>query len=480
MKEEEEQLPAKIEVMTEQQDIPNPKDASKDNQNSKDKQLNALFDLGFDFNFDFLNFKKSLKKEDILNMLYSPENYSLKVFVNQKCTLSELEAQSKRISVNITDYKFEKPKSLFFSQPKYSCTFSCPLLNTSVKRTFEDIEWLRNQFIERYPLTYIPPLININNIKSENENDIEKIITRYLEKFFNALIRKKILRTSPLTFEFLRLGEKEFIKYKKKIESKKFVLALTMENYKSNKENLEVNFKKEQLGLPGKYLKKIEPHKIIFSSLLQSINDLSNDFTSLTKHMKEVSDNFSDLYKISRSTEQSNYTKKSFEQLKNIFNSLSMSYEKQSKFFNVEFKEFFDYINMEIMEMENIQKQFMNFRNNYEIIGSELINKREKLFYEKKIEKWELTKEDEKNVEEFKNDHDKAVKYICKEFGELVRKQKTQVAVSCNLVWKEFGKLKKHIGEQMKGYLEGFKERNKDIIGNVDNIMNLLNIEIKE
>jgi hypothetical protein len=38
---------------------------------------------------------------------------------------------------------------------------------------------------------------------------------RYLNKFMNGILRKKILRTSPITYEFLVLEQKDFEKYKK-------------------------------------------------------------------------------------------------------------------------------------------------------------------------------------------------------------------------------------------------------------------------
>ena len=40
------------------------------------------------------------------------------------------------------------------------------------------------------------------------------------------------------------------------------------------------------------------------------------------------------------------------------------------------------------------------------------MNKREKLFNEKKYNKWELTKEDEPKLETFKDNKEEAMKYI--------------------------------------------------------------------
>lgn len=195
--------------------------------------------------------------------------------------------------------------------------------------------------------------------------------------------------------------------------------------------------------------------------------------------MKEITDIFGNLNKCAKDTEQSELTKKVFEKLKPIFNSWSISFEKQKIFFEQDFKEFFKYINLQLNELNTLQNQYIKFKNNYEALGIELINKREKLFNEKKYAKWELSKEDEAKLDTFKDNHDEAMKYICKEFNEVVTAQKIEVACSCNIVMNQFKHVSKYIGEQMKKYFESLKERNQTIVGDAFNVVKLFNVTIE-
>ena len=411
------------------------------------------------------------KKEDQLNELYKPQIFEVTPGHQQECELTSLEKQNKKISVNFSDEKIEKQGLL--SKPKFTCKITCEELSSSVVRTLDDFEWLKDQLNEKYPLIFVPPL------PPKEKNEDPKIKLRYLEKFFNSIIRKKILRTSPIIQEFLMLDDKNFNVYKKSLNENKFNLLLTMENFKSNKPQLKYDFKREQIYLPEKYIKRLEPTRALYNSLDQAINQVANDFSNLQKHMKEISDLFGNLNKTAKDTDQSDLTKRVYEKLKTIFSSWSVSYQKQNEFFEQDFKEIFKYINLELNELNLIHSQYMKFRNNYETLGIELINKREKLFAEKKYNKWELSKEDELKLDSFKDNHDEAMKYICKEFNEVVTAQKIEVACSCNIVMKEFRHVNKYIGEQLKKYFETLKERNQTIVGDAFNVVKLFNVQIE-
>ena len=58
---------------------------------------------------------------------------------------------------------------------------------------------------------------------------------RYLNKFMNAIIQKKILRTSPLLFEFLSLESKKFKSYQDKITQIKYELDIKLNNLMTTK-----------------------------------------------------------------------------------------------------------------------------------------------------------------------------------------------------------------------------------------------------
>ena len=380
------------------------------------------------------------KKDEQLSELYSSEIFNVNYSSEPELNLIKLEKEGKRIKIIVSNGKFEKISRFFSSQMKFICNITCEELESNIIRSLDDIEWLKNQLNEKYPLIYIPP-IYISKEKNKNENAQQQ--TRYITKFFDAVLRKKILRTSSMIYQFLILDNEKFMKYKDAINKIKFNLQFNMENFKSNKKNEEFQFSKQQIYLPEKYLNNLNLSElyILIDDLNKSLLDVSLDFKNLSTHTKELSNNFWKLVTHSIRAEQNSNIKDVLSNFRSILSNWSLSFEKQSLFFSIECKEFFNYINCELKELNNIYLQFTKFKEDYEKIGIQLLEKKEKLFFDKKYEKWELTKEDEKNLNEFKDDFQEAKKYMCKDFTELVARQKIRVACSCNIIFKEFKKL---------------------------------------
>jgi len=411
------------------------------------------------------------KKEEQLEELYKPQQIEIKLSPREENKLTELEKNSKKLTFKISEENFVKKN--IFSTPKVTCKIECPELESTVTRSLEDFELLKSQLNEKYPMMYIPPLPDKKSIKDG------KTVSRYIEKFLNVIARRKVLRVSEIIQEFLSSDEKNFEAYKKKLSENPFKLSANMENFKSSKDSLKFDFKKEQISLPDKYIKKLEPTKSLYNNLDSIVSSISVDFANLNKHMKELSDVCGKLNKSAKDTDQSDSTKKVFEKLKTIFNNCSSSYLKQSEFFEKDFKEFFHYINLQLNEMNVINSQFIKKKNEYESLGLDYLNKREKLFNEKKYNKWELTKEDEAKLDTFKDNKEEAMKYICKEMGENVEKLKLQVGCFSNIVLKQFNHISKYIGEQLKSYFESIKEKNKEIVEEGLTISKLINVQIE-
>lgn len=407
------------------------------------------------------------KKEEQISQLYKPQTIEVKPSSQEENKLTVLEKESKKISIKLSEESITKKNVFAFS--KFSCKIECPELSSSVVRSLEDFDWLKSQLNEKYPMVYIPPIPNKKSMRDP------QCVSRYIQKFFDAILRRKILRTSTLIQDFLTSDNYEA--YKK--DMKEFKLSPKMENYKSNKEALKFDFKEEQIYLPQKYLKKLEPTKALYNNLDATLLQISNDFQFLNKHMKEASEIFGKLHKSAKDTDQNEHTKKVFEKLKTIFNDCAAAYLRQSQFFEKDMKEFFNYIDMQYGEMNVIFNQFTKKKNEFESMGIDYLSKREKLFNEKKYNKWELTKEDEAKLDTFKDNKEEAMKYICKQMGENVDNLKIQVGCFCNIVMKQFNHINKYVGEQMKQYFESIKEKNKEIVEQGFIISKLINVQVE-
>ena len=407
------------------------------------------------------------KKEEQISQLYKPQTIEIKPSPQEENKLTELEKESKKISIKLSEESITKKNVFAFS--KFSCKIECPELSSSVVRSLEDFDYLKSQLNEKYPMVYIPPIPNKKSMRDP------QCVSRYIQKFFDAILRRKILRTSTLIQDFLTSDNYEA--YKK--DMKEFKLSPKMENYKSNKENLKFDFKEEQIYLPQKYLKKLEPTKLLYNNLDAVLTQIGNCFQFLSKHFKDASEIFGKLHKCSKDTDQTENTKKVFDKLKTIFNDCSNSYSNQGQFFEKDLKEFFGYINMEYNEMLTLYNQFTKKKNEFESLGVDYLTKREKLFNEKKYNKWELIKEDEPKLDTFKDNKEEAMKYICKEMGENVANLKIQVGCFSNIIMKQFNHINKYVGEQMKQYFESMKEKNKEIIEKGFIISHLMTMQIQ-
>ena len=401
------------------------------------------------------------KRDEQINELYTPQIIKINYLPLPECKLTKFEKEGKKITIKVLDGKFEKFGGLFSHQIKYVCSITCDELESNVIRTIDDIEWLKNQLNEKYPLIYIPPLYT----KEKNKFEKPHLQTRFIIKFFNAILRKKILRISPIIYQFLTLDENKFSKYKEALNKRKFTLHLKMENFKSTKESEEIKFIKQQIYLPCKNLSKLNlpEYNILMENINKSLLEVALDFKNLSTHSRELSALFGKMHSFSTQCEQNEDIRSIEAKFRNILIHWSESFEKQSLFFGIECKEFFTYINMELNELNNIFSQYTKFKDDYEKIGIQLLEKKKKLFVEKKYDKWELSKEEEQRLNEFKNNFDEASKYMCKDFTDLVARQKIRVACSCNIILREFKRVDKYLGEQYISLFNSFKSLSETI-----------------
>ena len=405
----------------------------------------------------FTTIKKTMpltKRDEQLNELYSNQVFIIKYLPLQECILSKFEKNKTKLNINVTNGKFEKIGGLF-SQIKFVCNLTCKELGSNVIRNLDDFEWLKNQLNEKYPLIFIPP---IYNLKDKIKND-PHLLSRYINKFFRAVMRRKLLRISPMIYQFLTLEGDKFIKYKDALNKRKFTLHLKMENFKSTKESEEFHFNKPQIYLPEKYIKKLDLNtfNILMESLNEYLTEVSNDFKNLNIHTKALSGIFSKLNSFATNADLNENIKNIIAKYRTIFMYWSNSFEKQNLFFGLEFKEFFSYVNSQINELNNIYSQFAKFKEDYEKSGIQLFEKKEKLFFEKKYDKWELSPEDKEKLNEFKNNYSEAMCYICKDYSTLVSGQNVRVACSCNIIMREFKKINKYLSEQFLDVFNNFK-----------------------
>ena len=421
-----------------------------------------------------LSAANKIQKNDLIKAIFKNEHYQIKVYKQPKNKLLELEDENKRINPIIVDSHQEKSGGLLGKKITYYFNIKCPELDTLVGRTLEDFEFFKKMLTERYPYKFIPPIFP----KSAEKEYSHEIFKRYLNRFLQYISQRKILRTSPITLEFLELDSNSFYTYKKKLNDNKYYCKYNMENYINMKGNLDIEFAQEKINEAEQLYKKIEATRSIYKNLNTSLLKIINDLNNLERHMKQASSAFSALSNYSRDSNQSPFLVTSYDKLKDIFSQWSQSYNKQKNFLNNNFRETFDYLSLQIKDLGDVEKQRVKIKNDYEKTAIELYTKKERLFNNKKVTEWELTEEDKKNIEFLKLNKKSAFKAMLPGMTNLTHVEKIQMACATIIVKKEYEIFIKRQGNILKEYLLSLKDKNQELLSDAYTLCSLFNIEL--
>ena len=303
---------------------------------------------------------------------------------------------------------------------------------------------------------------------------------RYLNKFMNGILRKKILRTSPITYEFLILKQEDFEKYKKNLDSNPYKLNIYLRNFKTIKGEIKVSLNKDKAIYVNNLLRIITPTTDLYSKLKNSLNSLINDFNIISTHMKEISIIYEKLLNQSKDIKQSIEIQKLYSDLNNLFSIWSSSYLTQSKFFKNEFSEYFNYMNMEYNELDTIINQFQNQRNEYESFANNINMKKEQLFISQDFANWGVQQGTENQIPLFQNDKKKSFEAMLYNESKVIEAEKKTVVVAINVIIQQFRKLKKYQGERVNQFYQELNKEKEKVFGDCFNFIKFISKSFEE
>ena len=426
-------------------------------------------------------------EESLSDLLYSNQDYDITTQPIQKNKLLELDQNNEKLIINITEPKQEKKGGLF-TKSIYSYRIITPLIEKDVRRIYSDFEWLREQFVLRYPLRLVPHIIKENNLFSEDvldKNDKEEINEekkmKYLNNFMERLLQKKIFRTSPILYEFLELDDKKFKKYKEQLNSSKYELSITLDNLKTCKSKIHYEFKKENTKEADTFNKKYLKLNEIYQKLDKNISNIINDFQSLEKHMKDTAESFNQLSQEFNENEKNNKKLQNiFNELNKIFDQWSKSYGSQNKFFKNDFKLLFKFLNLDTQELSQIYKTYTSYKNKYEEFSIKVKKKKEELFQQKNYNNWGLAPGTESQLDSFKDNKKLAFEKMLASETFLLTEEKKRIAFTIYYMNKQYDKMVKYQSINLENYLLNLKENNKLVIGDAHTLIELFSFNSKE
>ena len=429
--------------------------------------------------------KNDDKPENLEEQLFYPEVYDLKTKKPKENKLLELEKEKKIINIKISEPQKENSGG-FFNKTLVLFKLECEEIKTNVKRSYADFEWLRNEYTIFYPLRIIPPLVkevnlNIEGIIDQNDNEdiINKKKIKHLNKFFSSLFKKKLFRTSSLLFNFISLDTDEFKKYKDYVNKRKFELNPNFENFKNMNGKIHCDFNKDKISHVEKTSKAYQKISNIYTQLEDNINKICTDLNNLSCHMKEMSKRFQELTDNLKFCQHNAKISNAFIQLNTIFTFWSSSLRKQSDFFNDDFLQLFKYFNLEIKETDNLYKQLIIQKKNYENKGIKLLKRKEELFYQGDISKWGVDPSEKKLVEKCVNEKTICFEKMLSKETISLKEDKKSLAAYLYLINKQFDKLLKNQSDEISKFFEDLKTNNQIMVSDAYNLIKLCNINIK-
>ena len=415
--------------------------------------------------------------------LYSPMTYEIKTQIQQDNELLKLDKEKKRIKITVSEPKKEKSKSLF-KKDIYTYKVSCPEIKTEVRRSYADFEWLKNQLGLYYALRVVPPLLKESMFfqleivnKKDSEEVIENAKVKYLNYFMTSLIKKKIFRTSAILYEFLELNDTDFKKYKDLLGKYKYDLNVSLDNLKTVKGLIKFELKQNEIKTANNFGKKCNEISALYQYLDQKILNLSTDFLNLETHMKQIGAAFGKLAIVLNFNENAKKMENIYQKLNKIFMSWSNSYGKQYTFFKSDFKDFFNYINLEIQEMNTINQSFISYKKEYEDLSKKLNKRKEELYAQKDFNKWSVEPGTEDQIQKYANNKKLAFEKMLYQETELQNNEKKLVACTQYLMQKQFNKLMKNQSDDVMNYFDKMKQDNQIIVGDAFNLIKLFSIE---
>ena len=426
---------------------------------------------------------KEESNDEIEDPFYNTMIYEIKTQLQQDNELLKLDKEKKRISIIVSDPIKEKAKNIF-KKVVYSYKVECPEIKTEVRRTYADFEWLRNILGSYYALRVVPPImkeamyfqLDIVN-KKDTEEAIENAKIKYLNYFMNSLIKKKIFRTSAILYEFLELNDSDFKKYKDLLGKYKYDLNVSLDNLKTVKGNLKFQLKLSEIKKADLFGKKVNEITNLYNFLDKKILNLANDFLNLETHMKQIASTFNKLSTALNFNEYSKKMQEIYQKLNTIFNSWSNSYGKQYSFFKSDFKDFFNYINLELQEMSSLNQNFLSYKKHYEDYSTKINKKKEELFNQKDFNKWSVEPGTEEQISKYANNKKLAFEKMLYKETELQYNEKKLVACALHLMNKQFNKLMKLQSDDVINYFAKMKQENQTIVGDAFNLIKLFSVE---
>ena len=308
--------------------------------------------------------------------------------------LSKYEKINIKISSPKKEYDSSGLKGFFMRTEYYTFVLENTELKLKKRRRYTDFEWLRKTLCRIFPGYFIPPL-PLEGINVTKPEKIEKYV-KYLQRFIDGILDDNLLKNSSLFYLFLT-SEKEadlvnimnkFDGVKKPRDLKYFYsregkIVLDYKILSRNKKNKLTKIKEE-----------IDKYNSLFNNINDLLKNLCKEIKQVSERMLQISTAFKELNAIELNTKNKFYSN-----LELFFREKSNIEIKEMNNITQELKDYLKFTNLQyISSMKELYNEF-EYQNDLYYKASQNLKKRKEMLYTNgPIEKWELSDE-EKNID---------------------------------------------------------------------------------
>jgi len=407
---------------------------------------------------------------NVNNVIYTEEISCLEP---DQSPFSNYENIKIKVSSPKKEYDSTGFKGFFIKTIYYSFLLENNIIKLNKRRRYTDFEWLRKTLIRLYPGIYIPPL----PLKTLNVNKPEKIekYLSYIQRFVDEIMEDKLLKNSSLIYLFFSTEkEEDLISLMEKFDKVQRPKCLKYFYSRDGKIFLDENIlkrskKNELLDIKT----NISKNSNIFDELNKSLKLLYKEMKQLSNRMIEISNLFKDIYELSINNSEKSTFCKCYSDFSLFFKEYGNKEFQQMRNISSEIKNYLKYVNLEyILSLKELYNSFEYEHNLYFKVSENLKQKKETLYKNKNIEKWELKNED-RNIDI--NNKDLVMQKMLPKETEVVKEIKKYLIYYATQLDFENLRLKDTIEKQNNNMLKRIKEKSTQILNDLNKFWQLMN-----
>ena len=340
------------------------------------------------------NKEKKLNEENAINNQIS-EIENTQIIIPNEIT----EINCKKLEKNILNDKqviieIKNPKVItgsYFQVNYIQYEVYTNITNWLVYRRYSDFEWLRYNLRKLYPKFFCPPIPNKKIGSRRFENDFVEKRMKFLNKFINSVCENEIFKTSEPLIAFLSLQDRTQFE-----EKMKEINSFTPSNFVEDIKNFDGVVKLIEDN-NTQYYKNISNYFKLQSQVLDRLNyNLKHYYYNISAacmNLDEVYNDFNNLFNLNKRINMKEEIIKTYEILSMFFKNWKRIIFNQNEIIKNNIKDFYKYINMETDSFNELLLERDIIKNNYDYEHNRLLTKKEKLWDNGDITKYEILDE---------------------------------------------------------------------------------------